>query len=54
MMLLARISQGLQQMAEGNPTIAPGLAKAVEGINEAQSALVTQPAPQPMGETPPY
>lgn len=54
MMALAKLAQVCQQLAQQNAIIAPGMQKAAEGIQEAQSALVTQPQPQPMGNTPPY
>lgn len=54
MMVLAKIARGLQQMAQSNPVLSAGLQKAVQGINEAQSALVSQPQEQPTGNTPPY
>jgi hypothetical protein len=54
MMALAKLYQVCQQMAQTNPIIAAGMQKAAEGIQEAQSALVTQPQPQPMQSTPPY
>lgn len=54
MMNLAKLYQVCSQLAQSNPIIAAGMQKAAEGIQEAQSALVTQPQPQPMGQTPPF
>jgi hypothetical protein len=54
MMQLAQLFKVCSMLAQSNPTIAAGMQKAAEGIQEAQSALVTQPTPQPMGNTPPY
>lgn len=54
MMALAKLYQVCTQLAQSNPVIAAGMQKAAEGIQEAQSALVTQPQPQPIGMTPPY
>jgi hypothetical protein len=54
MMNLAKLYQLCSSLAQSNPVIAAGMQKAAEGIQEAQSALVTQPQPQPMGATPPY
>lgn len=54
MVQLASLYKIVTTMAQGDPVIAAGLSKAAEGIQEAQSALVTQPQPQPIGMTPPY
>lgn len=54
MMQLAQLFKLCQMLAQSNPVIASGMQKAAEGVQEAQSALVTQPTPQPMGNTPPY
>jgi len=52
-MVLAQIYQVLKQMALENPVLSSGLGKAAEGIQEAQSAMLTQ-APQPgPGQNPP-
>lgn len=53
-MVLAQIYQVLKQMALENPAMASGLGKAAEGIQEAQTAMLTN-APQPgPTENPPY
>jgi hypothetical protein len=52
--MLAKLYQACKALAQQNPTLAPGLSKAAEGIQEAQTAMVTQPAPAPTGQTPPY
>jgi len=53
-MVLAQIYQVLKQMALENPVLSSGLTKAGEGIQEAQTAMLTQ-APQPGPEqNPPY
>lgn len=52
-MMLAKIFQASQQLMQ-NPIISSGMQKVMAGIQEAQSALVTQ-APQPSpSQTPPY
>ncbi len=53
-MVLAQIYQVLKQMALQDPVLAAGLTKAGEGIQEAQTAMLTQ-APQPgPAQNPPY
>ncbi len=52
--MLAQMYQLCKKLATQDPTLAPGLAKAAQGIQEAQTALVTQPAPQPASSNPPY
>lgn len=52
--MLARVAQALNQMAQTNPVLSAGLAKAVQGINEAQSAMVSQGPSQQPGSNPPY
>ena len=52
-MMLARIFQVAQQLTQ-NPIISSGMQKVMAGIQEAQSALVTQaPSPSP-SQTPPF
>ena len=51
--MMAKIYQACKQLAQLNPVLAPGLSKAAEGIQEAQSALVSQPRQQPPQQTPP-
>ena len=49
--MLATLYQACKGLAQQNPAMAPGLAKAAEGIQEAQSALLTQPS-QGQGPSP--
>lgn len=54
--MLAKLYQACKALAQQNPVMSAGLSKAAEGIQEAQTALVTQPrtqGPQPQA-TPPY
>jgi hypothetical protein len=53
-MMLAQMFQFCKRLAMENPVLSAGLSKAAEGIQEAQTALVTQPQPQPVGATPPF
>lgn len=53
MIMLSKVSQVLQQLAQSKPEAAAGIQKAVEGINEAQSALVAGPSQSP-SQSPPY
>jgi hypothetical protein len=50
---LAQLYQICKLLAQQDPTLAPGLSKAAQGIQEAQTALVQAPQPQPTGATPP-
>ena len=52
-MMLAKLYQACKALAQQNPAMSAGLAKAAEGIQEAQTAAVTQPQQQPVGQTPP-
>ncbi|HTF68233.1 MAG TPA: hypothetical protein VK638_36710 [Edaphobacter sp.] len=52
-MMLAKIFQASQQLMQ-NPIISSGMQKVMAGIQEAQSALVTQAPPPTPGQTPPY
>lgn len=45
-MVLAQIYQVLKQMALENPVLSSGLSKAADGIQEAQTAMLTS-TPQP-------
>jgi hypothetical protein len=54
MMQLAAIHQHLSQMAQANPAMSAGLAKAVQGITEAMSASASQPQQQGPSQSPPY
>lgn len=52
--VLAQIYQVLKRLAQESPVLSPGLEKAAQGIQEAQTAMLTQ-APQPGPEqNPPY
>ncbi len=53
-MMLAKLYQACKALAQQNPILSAGLQKAAQGIQEAQTAMVTQPQPQPTGSTPPY
>lgn len=52
-MMLAKLYQACKGLAQQNPILSAGLQKAAEGIQEAQTALVTQPAPQSASQNPP-
>lgn len=52
-MMLAKLYQACKGLAQQNPILSSGLQKAAEGIQEAQTALVTQPAPQSASQNPP-
>jgi hypothetical protein len=52
-MMLAKLYQACKGLAQQNPILSSGLQKAAEGIQEAQTALVTQPQQQPPGQNPP-
>ena len=52
-MMLAKIFQVSQQLMQ-NPIISSGMQKVMAGIQEAQSALVTQAPPPSPGQTPPF
>ena len=54
LMLLARFSQAIDQLAQQVPAASAGLAKAKQGINEAMSAIVSQPQQQAPQQSPPY
>ena len=51
-MLLARWYQVAKQMAASDPRLAAGMEKIAQGIQEAQTALVSPPQPTPMGQQP--
>lgn len=53
-MMLAKLYQACKALAQQNPVLAPGLSKAAQGIQEAQTAVVTQPQSQPASSNPPY
>jgi len=52
-MMLAKLYQACKALAQQNPILSAGLQKAAQGIQEAQTAMVTQPQPQPAGSNPP-
>lgn len=51
--ILAQISQALKRLAAEDPVLSGGLQKAVAGIQEAQTAMLTQPRPAPTESSPP-
>ncbi len=53
-MLLARWFQTAKQMAASDPRLASAMEKVAQGIQEAQTALVSPPQPTPMGQQPQY
>lgn len=53
-MLLARWYQTAKQMSASDPRLASGMEKIAQGIQEAQTALVSPPQPTPIGQNPPY
>ena len=52
--MLAKLYQACKALAAQNPVLSSGLAKAAQGIQEAQTAMLTTPAPQPAQQNPPY
>jgi hypothetical protein len=52
--MLAKLYQACKALAQQNPVMSAGLSKAAEGIQEAQTALVTQPKNEPPQQSPPY
>lgn len=53
-MLLAKWFQTAKQMAASDPRLASGMEKIAQGIQEAQTALVSPPQPTPMGQQPQF
>ena len=52
--MLAQMYQVIRRLATENPAMSAGLQKAAQGIQEAQTALLTQqPGPSPE-QSPPY
>jgi hypothetical protein len=51
--MLAQIYQLCKRLAQENPILSAGLQKAAQGIQEAQTAMVTQPQPSPTTSSPP-
>lgn len=52
--MLAKLYQACKALAQQNPVLSSGLSKAAEGIQEAQTALVTQPKNEAPQQSPPY
>lgn len=52
--MLAKLYQACKALAQQNPVMSAGLSKAAEGIQEAQTALVTQPKNESPQQSPPY
>ena len=52
--MLAQMYQLCKRLAQEDPVLSAGLGKAAQGIQEAQTAMVTQPEPQPTSANPPY
>jgi len=52
-MMLAKLYQACKALAQQNPILSAGLQKAAMGIQEAQTAMVTQPQPQSPSFNPP-
>ena len=53
-MLLARWYQTAKQMSAADPRLASGMEKVAQGIQEAQTALVSPPQPTSLGQQPSY
>ena len=53
-MLLARWYQTAKQMAAADPRVASGMEKVAQGIQEAQTALVSPPQSTSMSQQPTY
>ena len=52
--MLAQMFQLCKRLAMENPVLSAGLQKAAQGLQEAQTAMVTQPKPTPATANPPY
>jgi len=52
--MLAQMYQLCKRLSQEDPVLSAGLQKAAQGIQEAQTAMVTQPQPSSSGATPPY
>jgi hypothetical protein len=51
--MLAQMYQVIKRLAQENPQMAAGLQKAAQGIQEAQTAMLTGgPSPSPMQSPP--
>lgn len=53
-MMLSKVTMLLKQLAQSRPELSAGLTKALQGINEAQSAMVTQSPAQPSTSNPQF
>jgi hypothetical protein len=53
-MLLARWYQTAKQMSAADPRLASGMEKVAQGIQEAQTALVSPSQPTSLGQQPTY
>jgi len=53
-MMLSKVTMLLKQLAQSRPELSAGLTKALQGINEAQSAMVTQGPSQPATSNPQF
>lgn len=51
--MLGQLLQACKQLAQQVPATSAGLAKAISGINEAASAVMTQPQQQGPQQSPP-
>lgn len=54
LMMLSKVTMLLKQLAQSRPELSAGLTKALQGINEAQSAMVTQAPAQPSTSNPQF
>jgi len=52
--MLAQMYQLCKRLSQEDPTLSAGLQKATQGIQEAQTALVTEAKPQPTSSNPAY
>lgn len=52
--MLAQLYQMCKKLAMQNPVLSAGMQKAAQGIQEAQTAMVTQPQPQAADSNPQY
>ena len=52
--MLAQMYQLCKRLAQEDPVLSAGLQKAAQGIQEAQTAMVTQPQPQPTSSNPSF
>lgn len=52
--MLAQMYQLCKKMAQEDPVLSAGMQKAAQGIQEAQTAMVSQPSQQSSSANPPY